>query len=182
MLGEKLPPPSGFFSPDFWVSLLTVVSTFILSQCGISAAFLQSLPGGDSWLPILIVILICLYMVISTYLKTRRARIDQSLPASSKIDIKTRTLIETSEFWLGLTVVAIKILQEYNVIGGALNSSVTTTFLILAVVYALSRSQLKQAYLKSLLFKVTKPDSDEPDSNQALRNIRVRFDATPSKQ
>jgi hypothetical protein len=156
MTPEKLPPASGFLSLDFWLSALTVICTFVLKQFGISAQWLQSLPGGSSWLPILIIVIICLYMVINTYRKTRRARAEQSLPVSSEIEVKTRGLLQTSEFWLGLVVVAIKVLQENNVVGASISDSVTTTFLILAIVYALTRSQLKLVYMRSLLCKVTR--------------------------
>ena len=64
-----------------------------------------------------------------------------------------------SEVWLGLAVVVVKLLQEYNALGATLNTSVTTTFLILGIVYALSQSLIRQAYLRALLFKVTKSDS-----------------------
>ncbi len=168
MLPEKLPPASGFLSLDFWLSYLTVISTFILNQLGVSVAFIQSLPGGDSWLPILVIVAICVYMVISTIIKTKRAREEESLPASSKIEVKTRGLVQSSEFWLGLTVVAIKLLQENGLVGKSLNGSITTTFLILAIVYALSRSQLKQAYMRSLLFKVTRSDNDKAITPRSL--------------
>lgn len=158
MIPQKLPPPPGFLSPDFWLSFLTVVCTFILNQWGVGSSFLRILPGGDSWLPIVIVAGLCIYMAIKTYVLAKKARDSQSLPPSNKIEVKTRDFIETSEFWLGLTVTVIKLLQDNNVAGGSISDSITTSFLILAIVYALSRSQLKQAYLKSLLFKVTRPE------------------------
>lgn len=157
MSKEKLPPRPGFTRPEFWFSFLTVICTFILGQLGISSKWLQSLPGEDNWLPIVVAAAIGLYILISTFIKTRLARVARNLPVAGEIEIKTHQLIQTSEFWLGLTTVTIKFLQESKVAGESINSSVTTTFLVLAIVYALSRAQLKQAYMKSLLLKVTDP-------------------------
>ncbi|MBA3822930.1 MAG: hypothetical protein H0X24_03370 [Ktedonobacterales bacterium] len=154
MSPEKLPPLSGFLNPEFWTSLVTVVSTFLLSEWGISSSFLQSLPGGSSWLPIALTIGIGLYIVIKTIMQSRRS--DQDLPSSNFIEPKSHGPFESSEFWLGLTAIAFKLLQDSHIAGTKVDTSVTTMFLILAIVYALSRSQLKQAYMASLLRRFLK--------------------------
>ena len=69
MPSVKLPPPSGFFSWDFILSILTVISTVVLNIIGFPAAVLQSFPGGSTWLPIAIVALICLGIIVKTLVK-----------------------------------------------------------------------------------------------------------------
>ena len=176
MPSVKLPPPSGFLSWDFILSILTVISNVVLSVIGFPSAVLQSFPGGSTWLPIAIVALLCLGIIIKTLVKVRgldikKPNFERHLPASSEIDVKARSFIDMSEVWLGLAVVVVKLLQEYNALGATLNTSVTTTFLILGIVYALSQSLIRQAYLRALLFKVTKSDS----TLETVRSPLARF-------
>lgn len=180
MPSVKLPPPS--VSWDFILSILTVISTTVLSVIGFPPAVLQALPGGSTWLPIAIVALLCLGIIIKTLVRVRsldikKPNFERHLPASSEIDVKARSFIEMSEIWLGLAVVVVKLLQEYNALGVTLNTSVTTTFLILGIVYAVSQSLIRQAYLRALLFKVTKSDS----TVESVRSPLARFTPDPRR-
>jgi hypothetical protein len=113
-----------------------------------------------------IIALIGAILLLRTFLKTRPAAIEKAMPASSEIVVKARPLVETTEFWLGVGAIMFKLLQEFSVLGQLLNGSSTTALLILAIVYALSRSYIKQAYLERLIFTITKSPSSDKEATR----------------
>lgn len=177
MTSEEIRPNSGFRSWEFWGSFLTMALTVALNLLGVFPGVPRfwGVPGAETLLPILAVAGICIYLVAYTYRAVRQSHIAATLPAANLIAIGSRRLFDTTEFWLGAIAILLQLFQQNDVLIGGVNNAVTISFLVLAIVYILTRSQLKIAYLRGLLFKVTK----EADGRANIRITKglIPFDA-----
>lgn len=158
MVTEKLQPSSGFLSWDFLLSIVTMVGTVLLNLVGLSPDVLRLIGGQNAVTqgPILAVVAVCAYLVFQTIRRAAEARNEEKLPAANAIEVRQSNLFGSSEFWVSALSLLLQVLQQNNILVRGLNSSVTTSFFVLAIVYTLTRSQFKLAFLRSQIFRITK--------------------------
>ncbi len=150
----KVMPKSGFTTPQFYIGLLAVVGTFLLGQFGSQIGLnglsdtLQKVLRDQTNLVVgaIVVALVAGFIAFSSWIETNTVRKngvgDKGKPATKLV----RPFYQTSEFWLGLITVVLNYLHDTGVFAPDVHQSTDTATLMIALVYAFARAQLKQAY------------------------------------
>jgi hypothetical protein len=152
-------PKSGFRTPQFWISLLAIIATFILSTIGVTLPSSDTFNNLPDWLKnnivpgVILVGIVVLVIAVWSWIETRTVRIKGIADKGVQLKKHGKYFWQTSEFWLGFITVVLNYLQDalkdnpnFKFAQGV-HASTDTTTLLLALVYMFARAQLKQAYV-----------------------------------